>query len=169
MKLPILVLFLVLFVTFIKASVLRGLHLQDHDSFDYLQDSTKLITNCGDNNDLLTIDYIHLNPDPPVRGQDLEIDFKGFLSESVPNGTTVEIMVKYGVVKLIQKKYDFCDVIQQVDEKCPIPEGTLRLHKVVSLPKEIPPGKYTVHAEIFTPEKEKRVACLIGQTIFPRH
>jgi hypothetical protein len=29
-------------------------------------------------------------------------------------------------------------------------------------------GKYTVHAEIVTPE-EKRVACLIGQTVFPRH
>jgi len=39
---------------------------------------------------------------------------------------------------------------------------------VVALPKEIPPGKYTVHAEIITPEK-KRVACLIGQTIFPRN
>jgi hypothetical protein len=72
-----------------------------------------------------------------VRGQDLEIDFKGFLSETVPNGTVVEIIVKYGVVKLIQKKYDFCDVIKEVDEKCPIPEGTLAFNKVVSLPKEI--------------------------------
>lgn len=103
-----------------------------------------------------------------MKGEDLQIDFKGYLSETVPNGTVVEIIVKYGVVKLIQKKFDFCDKIQEVDEKCPIPQGELTFNKVVALPKEIPPGKYTVHAEIITPEK-KRVACLIGQTIFPRN
>lgn len=72
-----------------------------------------------------------------MKGQDLEIDFKGFLSETVPNGTVVEIQVKYGVVKLIQKKFDFCDKIQEMDESCPIPEGELTFNKVVALPKEI--------------------------------
>jgi hypothetical protein len=40
-------------------------------------------------------------------------------------------------VRLIQKKFDFCDKIQEVDEKCPIPEGDLIFNKVVALPKEI--------------------------------
>jgi hypothetical protein len=52
MKLPILV--IAFFFTFINANVLPGFHFQDYDNFDYLQDSTKLITNCGDENDLLT-------------------------------------------------------------------------------------------------------------------
>jgi hypothetical protein len=72
-----------------------------------------------------------------VKGENLTIDFKGTLSESVPNGTDVTIIVKYGVVQLIKKKFDFCEKIEEVDEKCPIPEGELAFHKVVALPKEI--------------------------------
>lgn len=165
---PVLFVLLCVYSLFIKASILPGLFIQDENDYqNYIQDSTKLITNCGDSNDILRIDHVYLTPDPPVKGQDLEIDFKGYLSESVPNGTTVDISVKYGVVFLLKKKFDFCDKIQEVDEKCPIPEGELTFNKVVTLPKEIPPGKYTVHAEIMTPDK-KRVACLNGQTLFPR-
>ncbi|CEP11702.1 hypothetical protein [Parasitella parasitica] len=168
MKLPILAFVIATVLGLSHASYLPGFVIQDDSVGSMLQDSTKLITNCGDAHDILTIEYVALSPDPPVKGQDLEINFKGSLSEAVPNGTVVEIIVKYGVVKLIQKKFDFCDKIQEVDEKCPIPEGELTFNKVVALPKEIPPGKYTVHAEIVTPEK-KRVACLIGQTTFPRN
>ncbi|KAI9487665.1 MAG: ML domain-containing protein [Benjaminiella poitrasii] len=152
----------------ISASYLPEFVIQDDNELaNIMEDSTKLIKNCGDAKDLLTIDYVSLTPDPPVKGKELEIDFKGYLSETVPNGTYVEIVVKYGVVRLFQKKFDFCDKIQEIDEKCPIPKGDLTFTKVVSLPKEIPPGKYTVRAEIFTPKK-KRVTCLIGQTVFPR-
>ncbi|KAI7907477.1 ML domain-containing protein [Cokeromyces recurvatus] len=167
MKLIVAIIFGIL-VNLINAGYLPEFLIQnDNELATYMGDSTKLIKNCGDANDILTIDYISLNPDPPVKGKDLVIDFKGYLSETVPNGTVVEIIVKFGVVKLLQKKFDFCDKIQEVGEKCPIPQGELLFNKVVSLPKEIPPGKYTVHAEIFTPKK-KRVTCLIGQTTFPR-
>ncbi|KAI8375323.1 ML domain-containing protein [Choanephora cucurbitarum] len=167
MKLSSLVVFSAAVLGFANASYLPGFLVQDSDAGFSMSDSTKLITNCGDEKDILSIDYIGLNPDPPVKGQDLQIDFKGYLSETVPNGTYVQIVVKYGVVRLIQKKFDLCEKIEEVDEKCPIPQGNLEFTKVVALPKEIPPGKYTVHAEVFTPEK-KRVTCLIGQTTFPR-
>ncbi|KAI8889613.1 hypothetical protein K501DRAFT_208102 [Backusella circina FSU 941] len=149
-----------------NASILPGFMFQDEG--DFSTDSTNLITPCGDANDLLTIDYVNLTPDPPVKGQNLTIDFKGQLSETVPEGTTVDIIVKYGVVRLLTKKFDFCDQIKHVDETCPIPEGELSFTKDVSLPKEIPPGKYMVHAEVLTPDK-KRVTCLVGQTVFPRN
>lgn len=84
-----------------------------------------------------SIDYVTLSPDPPVKGEDLTIGFKGYLSETVPNGTTVQVIVKYGVVRLLQKKFDFCEKIEEVDEKCPIPKGELTFTKVVALPKEI--------------------------------
>ncbi|KAG2199247.1 hypothetical protein INT47_010622 [Mucor saturninus] len=156
MKLASLALLLTTVVGLSNASFLPGLVMQE-DVGTYMQESTKLITNCGDASDILTIDYVTLSPDPPVKGEELTIDFKGYLSETVPNGTTVQVIVKYGVVKLIQKTFDFCEKIEEVDEKCPIPQGELSFTK----------GKYTVHAEVKTPE-EKRVVCLIGQTIFPR-
>ncbi|KAG0742039.1 hypothetical protein G6F57_006530 [Rhizopus arrhizus] len=156
-------------------------------------DSTKLITKCDKQPDLLTIEYIRLNPEVPVKGKNLEIEFKGYLSEQVPEGTQVEIVVKLGLVQLLKRKFDFCDKIQEIDEKCPIPEGEVTFHKEVELPNQIrklylynnhtfsftpffssltlnatiAPGKYTVRAEIVTPEN-KRVTCLVGTTIFPR-
>ncbi|KAI9279130.1 ML domain-containing protein [Sporodiniella umbellata] len=134
---------------------------------DTLEGSTKLITECDNLPSLLTIDYIRLTPEVPARGQKLVIDFKGYLSEQVPEGTKVEIIVKLGVIQLIRKTFDFCEKIQEINEKCPVPQGDLVLHKEIDLPQQIPPGKYTVHAEITTPES-KRVTCLVGATVFPR-
>lgn len=83
------------------------------------------------------IDYINLNPDPPQKGETLTIDFKGVLSEEVPEGTVAEVTVKFGVVQLIKKKFDLCKEIKNIDEECPIPAGPLELTKSVDLPKEI--------------------------------
>ncbi|KAI8064658.1 MD-2-related lipid-recognition domain-containing protein [Gongronella butleri] len=139
------------------------------------EESTELITNCGDDNDLLEIDYINLNPDPPVRGEILKIEFKGNLKEQVDDGAYVLITVKYGLVQLLKKKFDFCEEIVKVDEQCPLEKGKLVFNKDVELPKEIPPqyffstqGKYTVEAQIFTND-DKRVTCLHGVTSFPRY
>ncbi|EIE81459.1 hypothetical protein RO3G_06164 [Rhizopus delemar RA 99-880] len=161
-----------LLFTFIFTAILAGVQclpgffMQDEVEA-YMSDSTTLITKCDRQPDLLTIEYIRLNPEIPVRGKNLEIDFKGYLSEQVPEGTQVEIVVKLGLVQLLRKRFDFCDKIQEIDEKCPIPEGEVTFHKEVELPNQIPPGKYTVRAVIVTPEN-KRVTCLVGTAFFPR-
>ncbi|KAG2217556.1 hypothetical protein INT45_006723, partial [Circinella minor] len=134
--------------------------------------STDLIKHCGDDNDLLTIKEIKLNPDPPRAGEKLTVDFKGTLKEDVSDGTTIEVTVKYGVVQLIKKKFDFCDEASKIDEECPIKKGELNITKDVDLPKEIRKlfiiGRYSVHAVIVTPD-EKQVTCLDGRMSFPRH
>ncbi|ORX48849.1 hypothetical protein DM01DRAFT_1409743 [Hesseltinella vesiculosa] len=130
-------------------------------------ESTKLITNCGNNGDILKIEYIKLNPDPPLRGEKLYINFKGTLKKTVDEGAYALITVKYGVVQLLKKKFDLCKEIKSLDENCPLEEGELTFQKDVDLPKEIPGGKYTVEAEVFTVNDE-RVTCLHGITTFPR-
>lgn len=55
----------------------------------------------------------------------------------MPEGTSVLVQVKYGVVQLIKKKFDFCEEVKKVDEECPIPAGDLVFTKQVGLPKEI--------------------------------
>ncbi|KAG1455638.1 hypothetical protein G6F56_007018 [Rhizopus delemar] len=107
------VLFSLLFVVILTVSsvnCLPGLVLQN--DVDVFKGSTKLITKCDNKPDILTIEYIRLNPEIPVKGQKLEIDFKGYLSEQVPEGTKVEIIVKLGLIQLIRKTFDFCEKIQ---------------------------------------------------------
>lgn len=55
----------------------------------------------------------------------------------MPEGTTVLVQVKYGLVQLIKKTFDFCQEVKKVDEECPIPAGDLVFTKQVDLPKEI--------------------------------
>ncbi|KAI9490663.1 ML domain-containing protein [Zychaea mexicana] len=159
-------LLLALSIAVIEAAIIPSF-LSQNDQPAY-ESSTDLITHCGDDSDLLEIKDITLNPDPPKAGEKLTVDFKGFLKEQVPEGSTVEVTVKYGVVQLIKKKFDFCQEADKVDEECPIEKGDLQLTKQVDLPKEIPPGRYSVRAVITTPE-EKQVTCLDGRMSFPRH
>lgn len=41
-----------------------------------------------------SIDYINLTPDPPVKGQPLDIEFKGWLKEQVEEGSYIDLTVK---------------------------------------------------------------------------
>ncbi|KAI8142698.1 ML domain-containing protein [Fennellomyces sp. T-0311] len=163
-------LLLALCITLIEAAFLPSFFNQDEPAYE---SSTELITECGDDNDLLVIKDITLDPETPKPGQTLTVDFKGYLKEQVPEGTIIEITVKFGVVQLIKKKFDFCQEAGKVEEECPIEKGPLEFTKSVDLPKEIPPvsgsflGRYSVHAVITTPE-EKQVTCLNGKVAFPR-
>ncbi|KAI8377738.1 ML domain-containing protein [Radiomyces spectabilis] len=122
--------------------------------------STKIIRNCGKENDLLSIDYIALRPDPPRKGEPLHVDFKGFLKEEIGNGTYVDVVVKYRGMQMLHKKYDFCDEADKFGERCPFEAGEYRLSKDVDLPDDI---QYIVHIEIVTPE-DKRVTCVVART-----
>ena len=54
---------------------------------------------------------------------------------------------------------DLCDLVQNVNLHCPIEQGKLTLVKEVNLPKAIPPGMYTVSADVYTKEEDK-ITCL---------
>ena len=71
----------------------------------------------------------------------------------------MHLQVKYGLITIIKKTADLCDQVKNVDLKCPLKKGEMTLEKVVTLPKEIPPGKYSVIADVVTKEDEK-VTCL---------
>ncbi|KAI8080019.1 ML domain-containing protein [Halteromyces radiatus] len=165
MKLLGITLLIVCLVQWVQA--LPSFHLQDQLGDFEEQTSTKLIQNCGDEDDLLTIEHINLTPDPPVKGQNLHIDFKGYLKETVEDGAYLYLTVKWGVVQLVKKELDLCEESGKIDEDCPIEKGPVSIVKDVELPKTIPGGKYTVEAEVYTVDGE-RVTCLKGVTTFPR-
>ncbi|KAF9373047.1 Phosphatidylglycerol/phosphatidylinositol transfer protein [Podila verticillata] len=126
---------------------------------------TESITVCSAPEDLLQIKYININPDPPARGQNLTIDAMGVLSKDVLHGATIELLVKTGVIKLLQKKLDFCDEAAKIDKNCPLLAGDQFLQHTVELPKEIPPGRYTVNVKVKNPDGEQ-VACINAKATF---
>ncbi|KAJ9669714.1 Phosphatidylglycerol/phosphatidylinositol transfer protein [Coniosporium apollinis] len=118
--------------------------------------------------DILKIDHVDLDPNPPEAGKTLNISASGTLRSKVEEGSTIHLQVKYGLITLINQQTPLCDQVKNVDLECPLEKGEMKLSKSVDLPREIPPGKYTVLADVYTKE-DKRITCLTATITFGRH
>jgi len=121
---------------------------------------------CDKNDDfILTIDNVDLDPNPPQPGKKLTIKAKGNFTEKVEEGAYLLLTVKYGLIRLINQKADLCEQMKNaVDEECPL-IGEKTITKDVDLPKEIPPGHYTVLADVYTQDRDK-ITCLTASVQF---
>lgn len=120
---------------------------------------------CNDPSDyLVQIESVDLAPNPPLPGKTLTIKAKGTFQEKIEQGAYVLLQVKYGLITLIKQQADLCEQIVNVDLKCPLEEGEMSFTKDVDLPAHIPPGKYSVHADVFTKD-DKRITCLDANNI----
>lgn len=117
--------------------------------------------------DLVKIDKVDLSPNPPKAGQELIIKAKGSVKQKIDQGAYVLLTVKYGLIRLISTKADLCEQIGNVDLECPVEAGDLEITKAVDLPNEIPPGKYTVLADVFTVD-DVQITCLTATVVFSR-
>lgn len=117
--------------------------------------------------DIILIESVDLSPNPPEAGTELVIRAVGTVYETIEEGAYVNLQVKYGLIRLVNTKADLCEQIKNVDLECPIEKGIIAITKSVDLPKEIPPGKYTVNADVFTKD-DKHITCLTAQVVFGR-
>ncbi|KAK2735786.1 Phosphatidylglycerol/phosphatidylinositol transfer protein [Myotisia sp. PD_48] len=118
------------------------------------------LTFCTDpKSNILTIDRVDLSPNPPIPGQKLSILGHGTFSQQVDEGAKVLLQVDYGIIRLVNQEADLCDQIKNVDLTCPLKKGEMSFVKEVDIPKEIPPGKYTVTANVLTKD-DKEITCL---------
>jgi len=115
--------------------------------------------------DLLLLEHVNLSPNPPEAGKTLKIEAVGTLLEDVEEGAFVILQVKYGLIRLVNTQADLCQQVSNVDLKCPIKKGKTTITKDVELPKEIPPGTYTVFADAYTAKNEK-IVCLEATVTF---
>ncbi|KXH43825.1 ML domain-containing protein [Colletotrichum salicis] len=118
--------------------------------------------------DIVTIDSVDLSPNPPQAGKELVIKASGTVKQNIEKGAYVLLQVKYGLIRLISTKADLCEQIENVDLECPIEKGVLTVTKSVELPNEIPSGKYTVFADVYTAD-DVPITCLTAQVVFSRN
>jgi hypothetical protein len=127
----------------------------------------QLCANYDHSKDTIHITSVDLDPNPPKAGQALVIKAKGTVDEEIGEGAYVLLTVKYGLIRLISSKADLCDQIKNVDLECPVKPGEIEVTKSVDLPKEIPPGKYTVLADVYS-DKGEKITCLTATVNFSR-
>ncbi|KAJ5243220.1 MD-2-related lipid-recognition [Penicillium citrinum] len=134
----------------LKAGTTEDFPVEGNNPLDYCENPA---------GNVLTIDSVDLDPNPPKPGATLTINASGTLSETVDKGATVALVVKWGVITLVKQTVDLCDEIKNVDLECPLEKGHMSLTKEVKLPAQIPPGKYSVLADVYTKD-QKKVTCL---------
>ncbi|KAK2877816.1 hypothetical protein FQN49_001157 [Arthroderma sp. PD_2] len=124
------------------------------------------LTYCVDPSaNILTIERVDLSPNPPVPGKPLEIKASGIFSKQVDKGAKVQLQVKYGFLQLINQQMDLCEQTGNVGLECPLEKGKMVFSKSVDIPAEVPPGKYTVKADVMTADEEP-VTCLEAAVTF---
>lgn len=72
-------------------------------------------------------------------GSKLEIKATGTVLEPIEDGAYINLVVKYGLIRLINQKADLCEQTEKADLKCPIQKGHLSVTKSVDIPREVPP------------------------------
>ncbi|KAI0899675.1 phosphatidylinositol/phosphatidylglycerol transfer protein [Annulohypoxylon nitens] len=110
--------------------------------------------------DIIKIESVDLSPNPPETGSELVIEATGTVYEPITEGATVNLVVKYGLIRLISTTASLCEQIENVDLKCPIEKGVLSITKSVEIPKEVPPGTYNVYAEVVNADGKTPITCL---------
>jgi len=123
---------------------------------------------CSDPKDnIVQIKKVDLSPNPPKPGQPLSITASGTLKDDVEEESKMHLQVKYGLITLINQEADLCATVEKADLTCPIKKGDMEITKDVDIPREIPPGKYTVLADVYTKDGDK-ITCLTASIAFSR-
>ncbi|RKU47500.1 Phosphatidylglycerol/phosphatidylinositol transfer protein [Coniochaeta pulveracea] len=137
------------------------------DDLDVPGDSPLKYCDSNRGDDIISIQSVDLTPNPPEAGSELLIQATGTVFQDIEDGAYVNLQVKYGLIRLINTQADLCEQIKNVELECPIKKGVITVTKSVDLPKEIPPGKYTVNADVYTKDDE-HITCLTAQVVFGR-
>ncbi|CUA69656.1 Phosphatidylglycerol/phosphatidylinositol transfer protein [Rhizoctonia solani] len=118
-------------------------------------------TDCGLPSDGVSIKSIEVTPDPPKPGQDLTVKVVATSSKEIQEGAYADVVVKLGLIKLLQKKFDICEEARNANAtiQCPVGKGDHEVVQTVALPREIPRAKFTVDVKAYDADEED-LACV---------
>ncbi|GAM27390.1 hypothetical protein SAMD00019534_105650 [Acytostelium subglobosum LB1] len=114
-------------------------------------------SNCGTANDHFQIQKVVITPDPPVKGQSLNVTATGQLNEAVTGGNA-HLLIKYGFITIINQNEDICS-IPNSPYQCPISAGDYQRSVIGNIPSNVPSGKYTGNV-VFTDQNNQEIACI---------
>lgn len=99
--------------------------------------------NCGSASDLVTVNSVTINPNPPQKGEDLEVTGSITPKEDITGGDT-ELQVKLGFLPVLKQEKKFCDAVSDGGGSCPLSSGsTYTLSIKQEVPSATPGATYT--------------------------
>ncbi|GAM27024.1 hypothetical protein SAMD00019534_101990, partial [Acytostelium subglobosum LB1] len=113
-------------------------------------------TSCGSSSDHFAIDTVLIVPDPPVKGQVVNITASGTLNEQITDGT-VHITLKYGFITILNQNEPLCNADNPLP--CPIAAGSYTRSFATMIPSTVPSGKYSANV-VINDQNGQEVACI---------
>jgi len=116
---------------------------------------------CGQTGDAVQLKSISISPDPPKIGAELTVTVDVEVMETIEEGATVDVLVKVGRIKLLQKTFDLCEEARNANAtvSCPVEPGPYTIVQSVELPKEVPKLKYVINVRGYTKDEDD-MACV---------
>ncbi|KAL7004969.1 Phosphatidylglycerol/phosphatidylinositol transfer protein [Cystobasidiomycetes sp. EMM_F5] len=71
--------------------------------------SSWTFVDCGDVSDAIEIKSLRVVPDPPQPGKKMTIYADGTAKQRIDEGAYADVVVKLGLIKIIQKRFDVCE------------------------------------------------------------
>jgi len=117
--------------------------------------SADVWSNCGTSADHLKDLTVKLTPDPPVKGQALDIAASGTFDEQLTAMT-----LNYNVEGLISGSLNLCNLLAKTQFPCPIAKGPLSVNKSFNIPSWVPSGIPFSAQVTVTEQHNQQVACI---------
>ncbi|KAJ1672788.1 hypothetical protein EV182_006502 [Spiromyces aspiralis] len=125
-----------------------------------------LITDYSNDEDLVHIKYVKLDPEKPVRNSPLSVKSLAFVKERV-EGAVADVYVKWGPIPVFSHQYDLCEELTlELNKTCPVERGDLLVSITADVPRFVPPGWYTVEASGHRVEDNKRIGKIVARVHF---
>ena len=111
---------------------------------------------------LVLVQRLIVTPTHLSSGDTVSFCLSAFFKDDVSCGATVDVMVLLEHTRIVKRTYDLCTLASKTTLPCPIRAGERFLLTQVDLPCGIPAGRYTLTAQLFTPD-ERSLTCITGE------
>lgn len=126
----------------------------------YIKDNKQLWKDCSkpDDSKRLKSPKINIDPNPPKKGEKINISFELDLLEEVTSGE-MKVNLKYGNIPIVDETLDLCDLVTQINKECPLKKGDFSFKFDEQIPDYIPSGGYEAKA-VLSDQNGAEMFCL---------
>jgi hypothetical protein len=117
--------------------------------------------NCDNNQGLLYVNSINLDPDPPTIGNNLTIKIVSIPKQNITDANGI-LTVKFLGINILKENLNLCDYVQ-----CPLIEGNItNINIIQNIPNILPSGSKLDFTLDSTTNEKKEITCVELTIIF---
>ncbi|KAJ2764091.1 hypothetical protein IWQ56_004615 [Coemansia nantahalensis] len=125
-----------------------------------------IIRDVSEDDDLLDIDYVALDPEQPRRSTPVHVNALAYVKDHI-DSATANIKVRYGFLTLLNRNYDLCAELKtNLNKTCPVDAGPVEVSVDVDVPGFVPPGWFHLDATAWRDSDKRQLGHILADIRF---